>query len=193
MPAGILPCCKDSKTGISYLLLGQEGSGKWSSFQGNSDKNDLTIFHTAAREAAEELCGCLGSTDEILNNFLLNEEIRLLEIWGGGYLTYLGELDEGERLRIVVKFYENRYLDGFHIGRKLTNCEKEMIRIVWVRADTFYDACENSENGTKVITVPEFQKGNLRKWICEFFGQICGKNERNDNFWDFCKKGILFN
>jgi len=192
IPAGIFPCCKDPKTGQAYLLLGQEGNGKWSFFQGNNDKTDKTIFHTAAREASEELCCCLGTTEEILNNYLLNEEIRLLEIWGGGYLTYLGELDEAERLKIIVKFYENRYLDGLHIGRKLTSCEKEMIRIVWVKADIFYQACVLSEKGKKSISVPEFKTGVLRNWITEFFGSICCNENENKEFKDFCLNGVLF-
>ncbi len=53
----------------------------------------------------------------------------------GGFLIYLGKLDESERLKIIVKFYENRYINGLHISRSLVKAEKELKRITWIRAD----------------------------------------------------------
>uniref|UniRef100_A0A7S2CP81 Uncharacterized protein n=1 Tax=Octactis speculum TaxID=3111310 RepID=A0A7S2CP81_9STRA len=71
IPAGAMPCCINVKTGLPMVLLGREHRG-WCCFQGNADSCDTSLLHTACREAAEELCSCLGDAGAMMDRFFLH-------------------------------------------------------------------------------------------------------------------------
>ena len=58
-----------AQDGTALLLLGREEfgreAGKWSGFAGRPEAVDASIEEAAAREAAEESCGLLGTREEL--------------------------------------------------------------------------------------------------------------------------------
>ena len=61
-------CSGCTYNGEGWILIGKEQSG-WSIFQGNCDSTDRDLFHTAAREGAEEGLEAFGSCEEIMARF----------------------------------------------------------------------------------------------------------------------------
>ena len=70
VPAGLLPCAIDAETKQGWVLLGLQKGG-WSSFQGNADRTDGSVAHTACREGAEELCGALGDWQTLMSRYFV--------------------------------------------------------------------------------------------------------------------------
>lgn len=80
--AGVVPF-SFAPDGTLVLLLGREefGSerGKWSGFAGRPEPYDASRLVTAAREAAEESCGILGTPTELealLSSFAIEVPVR---------------------------------------------------------------------------------------------------------------------
>lgn len=190
--AGVLPCCVDPETNTPYFLLGLHRSKGFCSFQGRPERSDANVFATAVREGSEELCGCLGPPQELMEKYFA-PNARFTLLYDGGFAIWLGELNEAERLRILVRFFENRYANG--IG-KISKPEREHKRIVWCRADKFYEILSQDLNeATKnnpVIKLPEMgphdSPQKLRKSFALVMHDVCSGN-LNQHFRAFCERG----
>ena len=69
MGGGILPVSLHK--GALMILLGQERDNTWSDFGGGAIKGE-SVLKTSIREGTEELCGILGSNEDLEKRVLSN-------------------------------------------------------------------------------------------------------------------------
>lgn len=173
---GILPCCIDSLSGASYVLLGHEKSG-FSLFGGHPDKEDKTQFDTAARECTEELCSVLGQKEDFQKHFLFPLNAKGCELWDGSYAVFLGVYTHEQREEVVQKFHRNRWGNG--LQRELEIYEKEKDYIQWFPARLIYLSCIPKEQNVRgeLQNLLSLNNQTLRPFFVHFMARYVNQCE----------------